>query len=120
MATKKEETLTGSAPEIQRKVEAALLGRIVLVRDHMAGIHVGTLESVDVSAKSCVLKNARKVWYWSGAASCHGIAASGLDQDKSKIAPSVELVVSTNVVEIVLCTEAGAKSVLESPVWPAI
>lgn len=94
---------------------SSLLGKVVLVRDDKAGVHVGTLESVD--GKSCVLRNARKVWYWSGAASVHGIAAKGLNQRESKICPAVDTVASFDVVEIVLCTEAGAKSVLTAPEW---
>ena len=92
-------------------------GKIVLVRDNMAGIHVGELVSFDPANKTCELRNARKVWQWFGAGSCHGVAAHGLDTDRSKVAPMVEAVISTNVCEIVLCTSAGADSVLGAPEW---
>jgi hypothetical protein len=93
------------------------VGKTVLVRDHRAGVHVGVLVSLDLASKSCVLRDARKVWYWSGAASCHGIAANGLSHAESKVAPVVAAVVSCDVVEIVLCSEAGAASVMGAPVW---
>ena len=96
---------------------AQFIGKTVLVRDHRAGVHVGVLESLDLASKSCVLRDARKVWYWSGAASVHGIAANGLDHAQSKVAPVVEAVASCDVVEIVICSEAGAASVMGAPVW---
>lgn len=93
------------------------IGRTVLVRDNLAGIHVGELVEFDPAAKCCTLRNARKVWYWSGAASCHGIAACGLDQKKSKVCPAVPLVTTTAVVEIVMCSDAGAAAVMGAPTW---
>jgi len=93
------------------------IGCIVLVRDNRAGIHVGVLKEVDLPNKVVILTNARKVWYWEKAASCHGIAANGLCQINSRVAPLVPMVASTDVVEIVLCTGKGALSVLNAPVW---
>ena len=93
------------------------IGQIVLVRDNRAGVHVGTLVSLDLGTKTCVLAHARKVWCWSGAGSVHGIAARGINHEGSKVAPLVEAVASCDVVEVVLCTEAGASSVLGAPVW---
>lgn len=93
------------------------IGQTVLVRDHRAGVHVGELVSLDLATKSCVLKNARKVWYWEGAASVHGIAAKGLSHTGSKVAPPVEMVATCDVVEVVLCSSEGATSVATCPVW---
>ncbi len=98
-------------------VAGEMLGKVVLVRDQRAGVHVGTLESLDVGAKTAVLKDARKVWYWDGAASVHGIAVRGLKHKTSKVCPRVSMVVSTDVIEVVLCTADGATSVLEAPEW---
>lgn len=94
-----------------------LYGKTVLVRDHMAGVHVGTLEDFSAENKSATLTKARKVWYWDGAASVHGIAANGLKHKTSKVAPEVARVTTLNVIEVVECSEEGAKSVREAPVW---
>ena len=94
-----------------------LIGKMVLARDNRAGVHVGTLVSLDLAAKTCELSNARKVWYWVGAASCHGIAAKGLNHDGSKVCPVVGTVLSCDVVEIVECSSEGSKSVMEAPEW---
>jgi hypothetical protein len=92
-------------------------GSRVLVRDHRAGVHVGEFVEFDAAAKTIQLSNARKVWYWSGAASVHGIAANGLSHSESKVAPSVTTVISTDVVEIVECSEKGWQSVMGCPIW---
>ena len=94
-----------------------LMGKVVLVRDDKAGVHVGTLAAFDSPSKSVTLKNARKVWYWNGAASVHGIAVNGLDQKTSKVCPTVDVVTSFAVVEVVLCTAKGAESVMGAPEW---
>ena len=91
-----------------------LAGNIVLVRDNRAGIHVGTLESA--SGTACVLTDARKVWYWVGAASCHGIAAHGV-KSGSKVCPTVARVESFDAVEIVAMTDKAAKCVLGFTEW---
>lgn len=93
------------------------IGKKVLVRDNRAGIHVGTLTSLDVGARSCELRDARKIWYWSGAGSCHGIAANGLDTARSKVAAPVSCVLSTDVIEIVEMSETGAACIAGAPVW---
>ena len=94
-----------------------MLGTKVLVRDHRAGVHVGTLTSWDTQTKCATLKEARKVWYWAGAASVHGIAARGIDQKRSQIAPVVPEVISCDVIEIVACTDEGYNSVMTCPEW---
>lgn len=98
-------------------IQNELVGCVVLVRDNRAGVHVGILRELDLANKVAILAEARKVWYWEGAASCHGIAAKGLCHKGSKVAPTVPLVASTDVVEVVLCTSDGAVSVMTCPEW---
>lgn len=98
-------------------IQNELVGCVVLVRDNRAGIHVGILRELDLANKVAILAEARKVWYWEGAASCHGIAAKGLCHKGSKVAPTVPMVASTDVVEVVLCTSEGAVSVMTCPEW---
>jgi len=91
-----------------------LTGKAVLVRDNLAGIHVGTLESVD--GRTTVLTDARKVWYWVGAASAHGIAVHGI-KNGSKVCPTVARVESFDAVEIVTMTDEAAACVLGFAEW---
>ena len=94
-----------------------MIDSTVIVRDHRAGVHVGTLTELDPAAKTCRLTNARKIWYWVGAASCHGLAAKGLRYDGSKVCPVVEEVALLDVVELVRCSEKGAAVLSDAPVW---
>jgi len=94
-----------------------LIEKLVIVRDNRAGVHFGTLAAFDATSKSATLTDARKVWFWRGAASCHGLAARGLDHRESKVCPVVGRVVLLDVVEVVECSDAGASSLRECPEW---
>ena len=94
-----------------------LVGHLVVVRDNMAGVHFGRLAEFDAASKSASIIDARKVWYWRGAASCHGLAARGLDHDGSKVCPVVSRVTMTNVVEVIACSSDGAVSLGAAPEW---
>lgn len=117
MAKKTGSSSSSSKKTTKKAPQHALVGKVVLVRDNRAGIHVGTLMDLDLAAKTCTLKGARKVWYWKGAASCHGIAARGLSHAGSKVAPPVELVASCDVVEVILMSDAAAENLRACPVW---
>ena len=94
-----------------------MIGKRVIVRDNRAGVHFGTLVSFDGPSKCARLTDARKVWYWQGAASCHGLAARGLRHDGSKVCPVVATVDLLDVVEVVECSEEGAASRWGAPEW---
>ena len=99
------EEYQGCSPAIQDWI-----GRVVVVRDNDAGVHVGELEFANIPAKFARLKNARKIGEWEGALSVHGVAAEGIVG--GRLAPIVEGVISTHVVEIVLCSEHAANQLL--------
>jgi len=83
----------------------------------LAGVHFGRLAEFDAASKSATLTDARNVWYWRGAASCHGLAARGLDHEGSKVCPVVSRVVMTTVVEVIACSSDGAVSRAAAPEW---
>lgn len=107
MATKKTEA----------KKKSGLVGKVVLVRDHRAGVLVGTLVSFDAASKTAELKNARKIWYWTGAAAVEGIAARGLSHSGSKVSPPVSTSVCMDAIQILECSMDGAESVRSAPEW---
>ena len=92
-------------------------GDHVVIRDHMAGVYVGTLKSYDPVTKVATLLNARKCWRWAGAAAVNGIAVKGIKYEGSKIAPAVPQVTMSTVVECIMCTDVGYRSVMEAPEW---
>lgn len=73
--------------------------KFVLIRTYSAGVHFGTL--VERKGQEVHLKNARRLWSWSGALSLSEIASKGIDIEKSKISVLVEEIILTQAIEII-------------------
>ena len=69
----------------QSQNEHPYKGKYVLVRSSDAGVHAGTVESVEGSTVR--LKNSRRLWYWKclKGAFLSGVATNGIDDNESKI-----------------------------------
>lgn len=92
------------------------IGTDVLVRTYSAGVHVGTLASRD--GKEVVLTNARRIWYWTGAASLSQLATEGTKDPKNcKFPCPVEQILLTEAIEIIPLTPAAQQSIDAVPVW---
>lgn len=88
----------------------------VICRTYSAGVFAGTLESRD--GKEVVLTNARRLWYWDGAASLSQLAQTGTTKPKKCIFPTpVDRVTLTEAIEILDVTPEARKSIEEVPVW---
>lgn len=92
------------------------LNKLVLIRDHMAGILVGTLVGGDLVSGTWTLKNARKVHYWTRAAAAEGLAVTGDMGSGGRITPMVPLVSGRSLVQIIE-DYGGCQKILEAPVW---
>jgi hypothetical protein len=60
---------------MKQKAKQSYVGQSVVVRADRAGIFVGILKSKD--GNEIVLENARRIWYWDGAASTKKRAKRG-------------------------------------------
>jgi len=91
-------------------------GRYVIVRTYSAGVFAGTLKSR--KGQEVVLSNARRIWYWTGAASLSQLAVEGTKKpDQCKFpceVPNVELL---QAIEILDVTRDAEKSIKAVPVW---
>ena len=93
-----------------------MIGRYCMVRTYSAGVFAGTIKSRD--GKEAVLNDARRIWYWDGAASLSQLATEGTSKPENcKFPTPVEEVVLTEVIEIIPITDRAAKSIAEVPVW---
>ena len=93
-----------------------MIGKDVLVRTHSAGIHVGTLQSRD--GKEVVLTNARRIWYWDGAASLSQLAVDGTSKpEKCKFPEAVAEILLTEAIEIIPITDKARESIAGVKVW---
>ena len=97
-------------------MDATLIGKVCMVRTYSAGVFCGVL--ADRNGKEARMTNARRMWYWSGAASLSQLATEGTkDPGNCKFPCPVDEVLLTEVIEIIPCTEAAAKNIAEVPVW---
>lgn len=87
-----------------------------MVRTYSAGVFAGYVESRN--GKEAVLRNARRMWHWKGAASLSQLATDGTSApEKCKFPTPVDKVTLTEVIEIIPITEKAKKSIAEVPVW---
>ncbi len=90
--------------------------KYVIVRTYSAGVFAGELESR--TGREVVLRNARRIWYWAGAASLSQLAMEGTKSpDKCKFPCEVDRVELLEAIEILDVTEVAKKSIKEVPVW---
>ena len=90
----------------------------VIVRTYSAGVFAGTL--VSRNGKEAILANARRLWYWEGAASLSQLAQSGTTSPKKcKFPEPVDEIILTEAIEILSVTDAARASIEGVPVWKA-
>lgn len=93
------------------------MSKYVIARSESAGVFAGTVESRP-SENSIVLTNARRLWYWDGAASLSQIAVSGVTKPNNcKFPAEVPRVELLRVCEILDVTPEAQANILAVPVW---
>ena len=89
-----------------------------IVRTYSAGVFAGEVTQRD--GKEVEMANARRLWYWSGAASLSELAMSGTkDPENCKFPMAVGRVVLTEAIEILDVTDEARASIEAVPVWRA-
>ncbi len=104
--TKKTNTKTTSLP-------------YVLTRGYRSGVHAGYLVSRDEEGM-LVLRDARRIWSWSGAASLSELAVYGAkNADKCRFGSAVarQEIQRADVAEIIHCQPAGQAMISAQPEW---
>ena len=97
-------------------MSAAVIGKYCIVRGRDFGVFAGTVEAVDCDR--VLLKNARRLWYWAGAASLSQLALEGVKEPGAcKFTVTVESVLLLNVIEIIPATEQAKRIIDEVRVW---
>jgi hypothetical protein len=90
----------------------------VIVRTFSAGVFAGTLVSRE--GREVTLSNARRLWYWSGAASLSELAMRGVKRpDHCKFPVAVPEVLLLEAIEILPCTHEARASIEGVPEWKA-
>ncbi len=93
-----------------------MIGKVCMVRTYSAGVFLGLLAERD--GKEVVLKNARRMWYWDGAASLSQLSTEGTSKPKNcKFPAPVDEILLTEAIEIIPATEAAIASIAAVPAW---
>ena len=88
----------------------------VIIRVDRAGVFYGTL--VEKDGTEVELKDCRRIWYWSGAASISEIALSGVTKpDDCEFSVVVPRIIVMGVIEIIPCSEKAINCIESVPVW---
>lgn len=92
------------------------IGKKVIIRGESSGVEFGEL--VEHKGREVTLKNARRIWYWEGAASLSQLAKDGTAiPEKCRFTVSVDSITILDAIEIIPCTDKAIKSIDEVKVW---
>ena len=92
------------------------LDQPVIVRCDRSGVFYARIEKR--TGSEAVLRNARKIWYWAGAASLAQLAVDGVSKpSECKFPTPVDKITVLDVVEILETTETARKSIEGVPIW---
>ncbi len=81
-----------------------------IVRSNGAGVFFGEVKEMD--GDTAVMRNARRLWHWSGASSLSELAQHGTaNPDGCKFPCAVDEVMVFNVIEVLSVTEKAGKSI---------
>lgn len=90
--------------------------KYVVIRTQNAGVFAGYLKEKD--GETVILKQARRLWYWSGACSLSQMAMEGTKKaSECKFAMEVDTIELNQVIEIIDATEEARLSIKSVTVW---
>lgn len=74
------------------------------------------VETID--GQTAQLRDARRIWYWDGAASLSQLAQEGVKRPQNcKFTVTVPMMTVTGVLEVIPCTDEAIESINGVPVW---
>ncbi len=87
-----------------------------IVRTYSAGVFAGYVESKE--GKNVVIRDAVRIWYWSGACSLSQLAVDGTKAPNDcKFAVPVDKIEVTEAVELLDVSQKAKESILGVPSW---
>ena len=88
----------------------------VIVRGDHSGVFFGELK--ERSGQEVELRNARKLWFWSGAAAVEQIAKDGVKNPSGcKFTVSVDSMIITDAIQVIPCTKSAAENIMAVKEW---
>ncbi len=90
--------------------------KYVIARTYSAGVFAGHLKKR--TGKEIILQDARRIFYWDGAASLSQLAMEGTNKpDNCKFPIAVDEVLLTELIELLPCTKKAEDSIKAVEAW---
>lgn len=90
--------------------------KFCVVRCDRAGVFFAKVKSLD--GQTAELTEARRIWYWDGAASLSQLATEGVIAPKNcKFTVIVPTMTVLQVIEVIPCSDEAVASIQAVPVW---
>ena len=87
-----------------------------IIRTYSAGVFAGYIKERD--GREAVVKSARRLWRWSGAASLSQLSIDGVkNPEDCKFPREVSTILLTEVIEIIPCTKKAEESIKNVEIW---
>ena len=87
-----------------------------IVRTYSAGVFAGFVESRN--GQEVVMRKARRIWYWDGAASLSELAVHGTSKpSKCKFPCVVDTITLLQAIEVIDCTDKAKVSIEGVAIW---
>ena len=91
-------------------------GKYVIVRGDRSGVFAGTL--VSRKSREVELTGARRIWYWSGAASISELAQRGTSRPQDcKFPAPVSRILILDAIEVIPVLPVAKKSIESVEIW---
>lgn len=101
---------------VRRDAETLDGMKYCIVRTQSAGAFAGYIEKKE--GMEIIMRYARRLYYWSGAASLSQLAMEGVKKPaECKFPIEVDRITLTQAIEIIPCTEQAKKSIAEVKIW---
>lgn len=87
-----------------------------IIRCNEAGVFFGHIK--ERRGSEADITDVRRIHYWNGAASLSQLAMEGVTNPSAcRFSVTVPIMTVLNVIELIPCTDAAVKNILEVPVW---
>jgi hypothetical protein len=110
---------TEYVPKDEQKMAVNTEGLVyAIIRTYSAGCFAGYIK--ERNGKEGTILNARRLWYWSGAASLSELATEGVKKpNECKFPCEVLELILTEIIEVIHATEKAKKSIDNVKIWAA-
>ena len=104
-------SMFGAASQTTAATSHPFVGKYVIARCYSAGVHAGTVQSVD--GENVILTDSVRLWSWRAkdGLALSGVAQNGIQKDKCKLDSKNPLIYLTGVCELIPCSGTAKESI---------